>query len=276
MRGVPSSNIDDVESYLFYSKNGQFDDDDSNNDTTNNTAANDNNPLNNSSFIKSEPDFSLFEVQRCDLSDNQKQCTDVPPLSEQPHNKLKRHKSSSSDVSAYVLDEDDEDKLFLLSLLSELRRVPTDMKLDVKCDLLNVFKHARNQYMNNNNNNNDDDNNNIINDDNNIDNNIDNIINNNNNDNNVINDNNNDNNDDNQIIENHNIISNNSNNNNIINNNNNAYHSFNGYNNHHNNIFNNLNGDDGIDAYDTNILDNNNNNNNDNNNNNNNNDFSHT
>lgn len=39
--------------------------------------------------------------------------------------------------------EKDEDTLFVLSLVPELKKIPEDMKLDVKCELLNVFKKAR-------------------------------------------------------------------------------------------------------------------------------------
>ncbi|KAK2587681.1 hypothetical protein KPH14_003798 [Odynerus spinipes] len=39
--------------------------------------------------------------------------------------------------------EKDEDTLFVLSLVPELKKIPDDMKLDVKCELLNVFKKAR-------------------------------------------------------------------------------------------------------------------------------------
>jgi hypothetical protein len=37
----------------------------------------------------------------------------------------------------------DEDTLFMLSLVPELRKVPEAMKLDIKGELLNVFKRAR-------------------------------------------------------------------------------------------------------------------------------------
>lgn len=39
--------------------------------------------------------------------------------------------------------EKDEDTLFVLSLVPELKKIPDDIKLDVKCELLNVFKKAR-------------------------------------------------------------------------------------------------------------------------------------
>ncbi|XP_043486093.1 uncharacterized protein LOC122513715 [Polistes fuscatus] len=39
--------------------------------------------------------------------------------------------------------EKDEDTLFVLSLVPELKKIPDDFKLDVKCELLNVFKKAR-------------------------------------------------------------------------------------------------------------------------------------
>jgi hypothetical protein len=40
-------------------------------------------------------------------------------------------------------DTNDEDTLFMLSLVPELRKVPESMKLDIKGELLNVFKRAR-------------------------------------------------------------------------------------------------------------------------------------
>lgn len=40
-------------------------------------------------------------------------------------------------------DTNDEDTLFMLSLVPELRKVPEAMKLDIKGELLNVFKRAR-------------------------------------------------------------------------------------------------------------------------------------
>jgi hypothetical protein len=40
-------------------------------------------------------------------------------------------------------ETNDEDTLFMLSLVPELKKVPEAMKLDIKSDLLNVFKTAR-------------------------------------------------------------------------------------------------------------------------------------
>jgi hypothetical protein len=40
-------------------------------------------------------------------------------------------------------ETNDEDTLFMLSLVPELRKVPESMKLDIKGELLNVFKRAR-------------------------------------------------------------------------------------------------------------------------------------
>jgi hypothetical protein len=40
-------------------------------------------------------------------------------------------------------EANDEDTLFMLSLVPELKKVPEAMKLDIKSDLLNVFKRAR-------------------------------------------------------------------------------------------------------------------------------------
>ncbi|XP_015188015.1 PREDICTED: uncharacterized protein LOC107072525 isoform X2 [Polistes dominula] len=39
--------------------------------------------------------------------------------------------------------EKDEDTLFALSLVAELKKIPDDIKFDVKCELLKVFKKAR-------------------------------------------------------------------------------------------------------------------------------------
>ncbi|KAH1021534.1 uncharacterized protein LOC109541876 isoform X1 [Dendroctonus ponderosae] len=40
--------------------------------------------------------------------------------------------------------EKDEDTLFMLSLVTELKKVPDDLKLDVKSELINVFRKFRN------------------------------------------------------------------------------------------------------------------------------------
>jgi BESS motif. len=39
--------------------------------------------------------------------------------------------------------KDDEDRHFLLSLVSELRNVPSQHKLDIKTEILNLFKRFK-------------------------------------------------------------------------------------------------------------------------------------
>ncbi|ESN96358.1 hypothetical protein HELRODRAFT_163413 [Helobdella robusta] len=170
VKGVPSSNIDDVESYLNDAQPEQFENDDNN-------ANNNNNSSNINSSNNDGPDFSIFEIQPSELSSSM--FKNSLPLNHQSikrespfefsmnnqdedfnnGNSRKRIKiesdcwnnnnnnSSSNSHNAVNNECDDEDKLFLLSLLSELKRVPLSIKLDVKCDLLNVFKNARLHYM---------------------------------------------------------------------------------------------------------------------------------
>lgn len=41
----------------------------------------------------------------------------------------------------------DEDRLFMLSLVPELKKIPDYMKLETKCEILNVIKRARHQLL---------------------------------------------------------------------------------------------------------------------------------
>ncbi|XP_076758670.1 uncharacterized protein LOC143428003 [Xylocopa sonorina] len=51
--------------------------------------------------------------------------------------------ASVPQFTEYTNAQDSPDKLFMLSLVPELEKLPEEVKLDVKADLLNVFKKAR-------------------------------------------------------------------------------------------------------------------------------------
>ena len=46
-------------------------------------------------------------------------------------------------------DEDDTDRMFLLSMVNEMRRIPEENKLDLKVDILQLFKKWRGRPNNN-------------------------------------------------------------------------------------------------------------------------------
>lgn len=143
VKGLPNTCNDDLESLLLDNRPEHLED-----DNDENIVANDG------------QDFSAFDMQPPDITGNmyksgfsssRLKADSSPYFSSENtplHLDLKRKRLVSPDREMWhnSICEDDEDKLFLLSLVSELKRVPQGMKLDVKCDLLNVFKNARMHY----------------------------------------------------------------------------------------------------------------------------------
>ncbi|XP_046830030.1 uncharacterized protein LOC124429164 [Vespa crabro] len=93
-------------------------------------------------LVKKEPERQgEVEASLKSRSRNKRNISDMKQLEEDKlfvsvAEKLMRGKSQET-------MEKDEDTLFVLSLVPELKKIPDDIKLDVKCELLNVFKKAR-------------------------------------------------------------------------------------------------------------------------------------
>jgi len=56
----------------------------------------------------------------------------------------KHFEKSNSRLENKTVDTDDEDRLFCLSIVKELKKIPEDYKLDAKTDLLHTLKKWQN------------------------------------------------------------------------------------------------------------------------------------